>query len=38
MNGLPNGYNHYLATGDGWGGMILVSSGTSGTSRFRANA
>jgi N-acyl-D-aspartate/D-glutamate deacylase len=24
MNGLPNWYNHYLATGDGWGGMILV--------------
>jgi len=27
MNGLPNWYNHYLATGDGWGGMILVSLG-----------
>jgi N-acyl-D-aspartate/D-glutamate deacylase len=25
MNGLPNWYNHYLATGDGWGGMILVA-------------
>jgi len=25
MNGLPNWYNHYLATGDGWAGMILVS-------------
>ena len=25
LNGLPNWYNHYLATGDGWGGMILVS-------------
>ena len=25
MNGLPNWYNHYLATGDGWSGMILVS-------------
>ena len=25
MTGLPNWYNHYLATGDGWGGMILVS-------------
>ena len=25
MNGLPKWYNHYLATGDGWGGMILVS-------------
>jgi N-acyl-D-amino-acid deacylase len=25
MNGLPNWYNHYLATGDGWGGMLLVS-------------
>jgi N-acyl-D-amino-acid deacylase len=24
MNGLPNWYNHYLATGDGWAGMILV--------------
>jgi N-acyl-D-aspartate/D-glutamate deacylase len=24
LNGLPNWYNHYLATGDGWGGMILV--------------
>jgi len=25
LNGLPNWYNHYLATGDGWGGMILVT-------------
>jgi N-acyl-D-amino-acid deacylase len=25
MNGLPNWYNHYLATGEGWAGMILVS-------------
>ena len=25
LNGLPNWYNHYLATGDGWTGMILVS-------------
>ena len=25
LNGLPGWYNHYLATGDGWGGMILVS-------------
>jgi len=25
MNGLPDWYNHYLATGDGWAGMILVS-------------
>ena len=25
MNGLPDWYNHYLATGDGWGGMLLVS-------------
>jgi N-acyl-D-aspartate/D-glutamate deacylase len=25
MSGLPGWYNHYLATGDGWGGMILVS-------------
>ena len=25
MNGLPGWYNHYLATGDGWAGMILVS-------------
>jgi len=25
MNGLPNWYNHFLATGDGWAGMILVS-------------
>ena len=24
LNGLPNWYNHYLATGDGWAGMILV--------------
>ena len=24
MNGLPDWYNHYLATGDGWAGMILV--------------
>jgi N-acyl-D-aspartate/D-glutamate deacylase len=25
LNGLPGWYNHYLATGDGWGGMILVT-------------
>ena len=25
LNGLPNWYNHYLATGDGWDGMLLVS-------------
>ena len=25
LNGLPNWYNHYHATGDGWGGMLLVS-------------
>ncbi len=25
MNGLPDWYNHYLATGDGWAGMLLVS-------------
>ena len=25
LEGLPNWYNHYLATGDGWGGMLLVS-------------
>ena len=25
LNGLPDWYNHYLATGDGWAGMILVS-------------
>jgi N-acyl-D-aspartate/D-glutamate deacylase len=25
MNGLPDWYNHYLATGDGWAGMMLVS-------------
>src|SRR5688572_29437861 len=25
MSGLPNWYNYYLATGDGGGGMILVS-------------
>ena len=25
LNGLPNWYNHYLATGDGGAGMILVS-------------
>ena len=25
LDGLPNWYNHYLATGDGWGGMLLVS-------------
>lgn len=23
-NGLPNWYNHYLATGGGWAGMLLV--------------
>ena len=25
LNGIPGWYNHYLATGDGWAGMILVS-------------
>jgi N-acyl-D-amino-acid deacylase len=25
LAGLPNWYNHYLATGDGWAGMLLVS-------------
>jgi N-acyl-D-amino-acid deacylase len=25
LNGLPGWYNHYLATGDGWAGMILVT-------------
>lgn len=25
LNGLPHWYNHYLATGDGWAGMILVT-------------
>ena len=25
LNGLPDWYNHYLATGDGWAGMLLVS-------------
>jgi N-acyl-D-amino-acid deacylase len=25
LNGIPGWYNHYLATGDGWGGMQLVS-------------
>ncbi len=25
LNGLPGWYNHYLATGGGWAGMILVS-------------
>jgi N-acyl-D-aspartate/D-glutamate deacylase len=25
LNGLPNWYNHYLATGGGWEGMLLVS-------------
>jgi N-acyl-D-amino-acid deacylase len=25
LQGLPNWYNHYQATGDGWAGMILVS-------------
>ena len=25
LNGRPDWYNHYLATGDGWGGMLLVS-------------
>ncbi|MGH9374475.1 MAG: N-acyl-D-amino-acid deacylase family protein, partial [Vicinamibacterales bacterium] len=32
LSGLPNWYNHYLATGDGWGGMQLV------TLRNRRNA
>ena len=25
MNGLPDWYNHYLATGKGWAGMVFVS-------------
>jgi N-acyl-D-aspartate/D-glutamate deacylase len=25
LQGIPGWYNHYLATGDGWDGMILVS-------------
>jgi N-acyl-D-aspartate/D-glutamate deacylase len=25
LEGLPGWYNHYLATGDGWRGMLLVS-------------
>lgn len=25
LGGLPHWYNHYLATGDGWAGMILVA-------------
>ncbi len=25
LAGLPGWYNHYLATGDGWGGMLLVA-------------
>lgn len=25
LNGLPGWYNHYLATGEGWAGMILVT-------------
>jgi N-acyl-D-amino-acid deacylase len=25
LSGLPGWYNHYLATGDGWRGMLLVS-------------
>jgi N-acyl-D-amino-acid deacylase len=25
LSGLPHWYNHYLATGDGWGGMLLVA-------------
>ena len=25
LNGIPGWYNHYLATGDGWAGMILVT-------------
>jgi N-acyl-D-amino-acid deacylase len=25
LTGLPNWYNHYLATGGGWSGMLLVS-------------
>jgi N-acyl-D-aspartate/D-glutamate deacylase len=25
LSGLPNWYNHYLATGGGWEGMLLVS-------------
>ena len=38
MNGLPNWYNHYLATGDGWGGMILVSLKHERNNRSRAGA
>ncbi|MEX0681773.1 MAG: D-aminoacylase [Balneolales bacterium] len=29
LEGIPGWYNHYLATGDGWDGMILVSLSSS---------
>ncbi|MBY0507886.1 MAG: D-aminoacylase [Bryobacteraceae bacterium] len=35
LSGLPNWYNHYLATGDGWAGMLLVSLKSERFKRFQ---
>lgn len=35
LNGLPGWYNHYLATGDGWAGMILVTLRTEKNKAFQ---
>jgi N-acyl-D-aspartate/D-glutamate deacylase len=35
LTGLPNWYNHYLASGDGWGGMLLVSMKHERNKRFQ---
>jgi N-acyl-D-aspartate/D-glutamate deacylase len=35
LNGLPDWYNHYLATGDGWAGMLLVSLRTERNKAFQ---
>ncbi len=35
LNGLPGWYNHYLATGDGWAGMLLVSLRTERNKAFQ---
>ena len=37
LEGLPNWYNHYLATGDGWGGMLLVSLRNDRNKAFQGN-
>lgn len=34
LNGLPDWYNHYVATGGGWDGMLLVSLSQPGNKPF----